>query len=128
MRPPPSSITRLTGFVCTPILWKNFAASFGLATTLMRSPASRVKLPSGMYTSCCPRSTTHTSAPDCRRPRSESFMPSSMEPGSIRILCSSTRPFENVSILMEAGARRMRAISVALASSGLSAMLSPRSS
>ena len=29
---------------------------------------------------------------------------------------------------MEAGARRMRAISVALASSGLSAMLSPRSS
>lgn len=47
MRPPPSSITRLTGFVCTPILWKNFAASFGLATTLMRSPASRVKLPVG---------------------------------------------------------------------------------
>lgn len=46
----------------------------------------------------------------------------------MRILCSSTRPFENVSILMEAGARRMRAISVALASSGLSAMLSPRSS
>ena len=121
-------MTCRTRVFATPTCRKNRCASCGLATTEIRSPAFSWNSPEGIMTSRSPRSTAQISTLARNFPMSFSAMPSSGEPAVTPVLRISTCPLAKVSILMAEGNRRTRAISVAQASSGLMAMLSPRSS
>ena len=123
--PPPIISTFFTGFLYLPTAVKSFLSSRVGPVMLSLSPPRSTKSPFGIYASP-PRSTTLTSTAALKLPcRLLSCIPSSFSPGRTRCSTISTLPFENTSTRAALGKRRMRDISRAHSSSGLTIMERP---
>ncbi len=125
IRPPPMMSTLLTGFLYLPTAVKKRLSSLDAPVMLSLSPPRSTKSPLGMNSSP-PRSTTLTStAAFTSSCRLLSSIPSSFSPGSTRCSTISTLPLENTSTRAALGKRRIREISRAHSSSGLTIIDSP---